>query len=61
MCSKKLKKFEHGKKYLTTFKYIECGQKILNAANFIFELADGLGITLMPLLHLSVHGFVIFR
>jgi hypothetical protein len=30
---------------LTTFKYIEHGQKILNAANFVFELADGLGIS----------------
>ena len=29
---------------MTTFKYIEDGQKILNAANFVFEIADGLGI-----------------
>ena len=40
----KLAYLNNGQKYLTTFKYIESGQKILNAANFVFELADGLGI-----------------
>ena len=35
-------------------KNIECGQKMLNAANSIFELADGLGINVLCWLKLQI-------
>ena len=37
---------------MTTSKYIERGQKILIAPNFVFELADGLGISGKCVVHL---------